>query len=305
MPDISSQIVTWTEADRAIGEVVLQRAGKNLKPALLAAYQVMDPSLKELPDNVWQDERRKFDYIARGNFPAQYFEQQAVITKNIASKSDFVSYLSKTYAAYAAGLASGLVRERKWSDAKIDVLMTSLMRSVFSDASVVMYDFFRILNEEADRQRAIVEAERLAVQEERLAKAAEQAQAVAALGAGRSFAHPASAELRSGRGGSRHSRSAPCGGLCGRPQGVARTPGPGPNWCDRGVAPYRFTQAYLECLGYGIIRLAAPWMVGPSYQQSRAPSAELAVRQQRMKRKRPQQRRQSPKLPEPSRRALQ
>ncbi|MBU1305200.1 MAG: methyl-accepting chemotaxis protein [Alphaproteobacteria bacterium] len=144
----------------------------------------MDPSLKDLPENVWQDERRKFDYIARGNFPAQYFEQQAVITKNIASKSDFVSYLSKTYAAYAAGLASGLVRERKWSDAKIDVLMTSLMRSVFSDASVVMYDFFRILNEEADKQRAIVEAERLAVQEERQAKAAEQAKAVAALGAG-------------------------------------------------------------------------------------------------------------------------
>ncbi|MGV8831455.1 MAG: methyl-accepting chemotaxis protein [Devosia sp.] len=184
MSDISAQIVTWNEADRAIGEVVLQRASKNLKPALLAAYQVMDPSLKELPEAVWQDERRKFDYIARGNFPAEYFKQQAVITANIASKSDFVSYLSKTYAAYAAGLAAGLVRERKWSDAKIDVLMLSLMRSVFSDASVVMFDFFRILNEATDKERALVEAERLAVQQERAASAAQTAIAVAALGAG-------------------------------------------------------------------------------------------------------------------------
>ena len=184
MADIVDQIVTWGESDRAIGETVFLRAGKNVKAALLAAYQVIDPTLKALPDDVWADEERKFAFIARGNFPPEYFTQQAVITQNIASRLDYVTYMSKTYAAYAAGLATGLVRERKWSDPAIDVLMTSLMRSVFSDASVVMFNFFKVINDAADKERALVEAERQAVQAERSRAAAEQAAAVAALGIG-------------------------------------------------------------------------------------------------------------------------
>ena len=184
LADISEQIVTWGEDERKIGETVFLRAGQNLKAALLAAYQVMDPSLTQLPEHVWQDEQRKFAFIARGNFPPQYFEQQAVITANIASSLDYVTYLSKTYAAYASGLALGLARNRKWSDPSLDVLMDSLMRSVFSDASVVIYNFFKVLNDQADKERAVVEAERQAVQRERADAAARQAEAVAALGLG-------------------------------------------------------------------------------------------------------------------------
>ncbi len=166
MSDIKNDIVTWNDADRQIGEIVHHRAGKHLEQALLEAYRVIDPTLKTLPRDVWEDEKRKFAFIARGNFPKEYFEQQSVITTNISSSLDFATYLSKTYAAYAAGLASGLVKEKAWNEKNSDALMLSLMRSVFSDASVVMFYYFQILTAQADEARAVVEAERLRVTEE-------------------------------------------------------------------------------------------------------------------------------------------
>ena len=116
MSDIQTKIVTWNEHDRALGEIVHKRAGKHLESALLSAYRVIDPTLQALPKEVWENEKRKFSFIARGNFPPEYFEQQAVITENISSSLDFATYLSKTYAAYAAGLASGLMKEKSWNE---------------------------------------------------------------------------------------------------------------------------------------------------------------------------------------------
>ncbi len=164
--DIKTKIVTWSDRDREVGEIVHKRAGKHLESALLNAYRIIDPSLKALPRDVWENEKKKFSFIARGNFPAEYFEQQAVITQNISSSLDFATYLSKTYAAYAAGLASGLMKEKGWNEKNSDELMLSLMKSVFSDASVVMFNYFQVLNAKADEERAVVEAERLAVVEE-------------------------------------------------------------------------------------------------------------------------------------------
>ncbi|WP_168076155.1 methyl-accepting chemotaxis protein [Caulobacter sp. SSI4214] len=166
MSDIKEKIVTWNEHDRSVGEVVYKRAGKHLETALLNAYRVIDPSLKALPHDVFENEKRKFAFIARGNFPSEYFEQQAVITENISNSLDFATYLSKTYAAYAAGLASGLMKEKAWNEKHSDELMLSLMRSVFSDASVVMFYYFQVLNARADEERAVVEAERQRVAEE-------------------------------------------------------------------------------------------------------------------------------------------
>ena len=164
--DIKTKIVTWSDRDQEIGEVVHKRAGKHLENALLNAYRVIDPSLKSLPRDVWENEKKKFSFIARGNFPSEYFEQQAVITENISSSLDFATYLSKTYAAYAAGLASGLMKEKGWNEKNSDELMLSLMKSVFSDASVVMFYYFQVLNAKADEERAIVEAERKVVADE-------------------------------------------------------------------------------------------------------------------------------------------
>jgi hypothetical protein len=167
--DIKTQITTWNTHDREIGELVHERAGKHLEKALLGAYQVIDPSLTALPRDVWENEKKKFSFIARGNFPDEYFEQQAVITENISSSLDYATYLSKTYAAYAAGLASGLMKEKRWNEKNSDELMRSLMRSIFSDASVVMFNYFQILTAKADEERAIVEAERKLVADEQSA----------------------------------------------------------------------------------------------------------------------------------------
>ncbi|MFN6980413.1 MAG: methyl-accepting chemotaxis protein [Brevundimonas sp.] len=169
MSDIKTKITTWNTHDREIGELVHKRAGKHLEKALLGAYQVIDPSLTALPHDVWENEKKKFAFIARGNFPDEYFEQQAVITENISSSLDYATYLSKTYAAYAAGLASGLMNEKRWNEKNSDELMLSLMRSVFSDASVVMFNYFQILTANADEERAIVEAERQLVADEQSA----------------------------------------------------------------------------------------------------------------------------------------
>ena len=176
MSDIRSKIVTWSESDRVRAEKVYKRAEKHVNAALLDAYRVINPSLENLPQDVLANERRKFAYIAKGNFPAEYFDQQAVITANIASSLDFATYLSRTYAAYAAGLASGLMKERSLFDKDSDALMLSLMRSVFSDASVVMANYFEILTAQADAEREAVEAERRAV-------AAEQATVVGTMAA--------------------------------------------------------------------------------------------------------------------------
>ncbi|MFN4069571.1 MAG: methyl-accepting chemotaxis protein, partial [Brevundimonas aurantiaca] len=166
MSDISEKIVTWNAQQREVGEVVYKRAGKHLEQALLDAYRVIDPTLDALPRDVWENEKRKFAFISRGDFPPEYFEQQAVITENISSSLDYATYLSKTYAAYAAGLASGLMKEKPWNEKADHALMLSLMRSVFSDASVVMFNYFQILNAKADEERALVEAERRRVAEE-------------------------------------------------------------------------------------------------------------------------------------------
>ncbi len=166
MSDIREKIVTWGEKDREVGAIVYQRAGKHLEGALLNAYRVIDPSLKELPRDVFENEKRKFAFIAKGNFPSEYFDQQEIITTNISNSLDFATYLSKTYAAYAAGLASGLVKEKGWVEKNSDELMLSLMKSVFSDASVVMFYYFQLLNAKADEERAVIEAERRRVADE-------------------------------------------------------------------------------------------------------------------------------------------
>ncbi|KAK0343949.1 hypothetical protein LTR94_016392 [Friedmanniomyces endolithicus] len=159
MSDISEKIVTWNAQQREVGEVVYKRAGKHLEQALLDAYRVIDPTLDALPRDVWENEKRKFAFISRGDFPPEYFEQQAVITENISSSLDYATYLSKTYAAYAAGLASGLMKEKPWNEKADHALMLSLMR-------VVMFNYFQILNAKADEERALVEAERRRVAEE-------------------------------------------------------------------------------------------------------------------------------------------
>ena len=184
MSDIKTRITSWNTHDREIGEVVHKRAGKHLEKALLGAYQVIDPSLTALPNDVWENEKKKFSFIARGDFPNEYFQQQAVITENISSSLDYATYLSKTYAAYAAGLASGLTKEKRWNDKNADELMLSLMRSVFSDASVVMFNYFQILTAKADEERALVETERQRAADEQSAVVAALADSLKRLAQG-------------------------------------------------------------------------------------------------------------------------
>jgi methyl-accepting chemotaxis protein len=113
-----------------------------------------------MPADVLAGEERKFAYIARGNFGDDYFAQQEIIAKGLATQVDYVRYLSHVYAAYATGLTQTLLKEKPWFKGDRDKLIESLMRSVLSDISVVMYHFFAHLTKQADDARAITDAER-------------------------------------------------------------------------------------------------------------------------------------------------
>ncbi|MDD2706228.1 MAG: methyl-accepting chemotaxis protein, partial [Acidocella sp.] len=160
MADIKQKLTIWSQADQATGDKVYQLVHKNLEAILLKAYQAADPTLRKMPAEALAREEKKFAYIARGNFCDGYFEQQEAISKGLAAKLDYVRYLTGAYAAYAAGLTQTLINEKGWFKGDRDQLIESLMRSVFSDASVVMCHYFDHLSKQAADERAVVEAER-------------------------------------------------------------------------------------------------------------------------------------------------
>ena len=166
MSDIKKQLTPWPATDQATGKMVYRLVHKNLEAVLLKAYQEADPSLRKLPADVLANEERKFSYIARGDFCDGYFAQQEVITNELTAKVDYVRYLSKVYAAYAAGLTQTLMKEKPWFKGDRDKLIEALMRSVLSDVSVVMYHYFAHLTKQADEARAVTEAERARSAEE-------------------------------------------------------------------------------------------------------------------------------------------
>jgi methyl-accepting chemotaxis protein len=184
MSELSNKIPVWGEADRATGEIVHARAGKHVDHALLMAYRAVDPSLTAVPADILAVERRKFACISRGNFSPEYFADQEIITRNLAGQVDFITYLRGAYAYYAAGLVSGLVKEKRWTEKNSDELTVSLMRSVMTDAAVVMHFYFEAINAKADAERAAADAERARNEAERARLAAQQAKAVKALGDG-------------------------------------------------------------------------------------------------------------------------
>lgn len=170
MSEIERQLKSWRLEDQAAGDNVFRFVEKHLESILLKAYQAADPSLTRLPSETLANEKRKFEFIAHGNFSTGYFDQQAIISKGLASKVDYVQYLSSVYANYAAGLVSALIKESGWFNKNKDQLILSLMKSIFSDVSVVMHHYFEHLTNQAVEARAGEEASK--------AKAAEQDQDV-------------------------------------------------------------------------------------------------------------------------------
>lgn len=158
---IEDEITQWSAEQRRIGAEVKKRVSREgLYQALMGAYTAIDPTLKELPEEVWQNEQKKFSHISEGDFSPGYFTEQAKIIKHIASQVNFPKYL-EAYAAWAGGLNVALVDAcDDISPAERAKLILSLMSSVFVDVAVTMHNFFAALQAKADEERAEFDRQR-------------------------------------------------------------------------------------------------------------------------------------------------
>ncbi len=177
MKPIKESIHPWSDQQKQVGADVLRYVEKDLRNVLLDAYRAVMPDMRELPEDVFQQELRKLRFISRGDFSDQYLSEQAAIAAKIAETADFAAYLGG-YADYAGGLVVSLVDGIRWKGAaKRREMIQTLMRAVFSDVAVAMFHFFA---HDADRLKRAQES----FNAERAKAAEEQAEAVRRLGAG-------------------------------------------------------------------------------------------------------------------------
>jgi len=111
MKPINESIHQWSDKQKQVGTDVLRHVEKHLRGILLDAYRAVMPDMQELPEEIYQKELRKLQFISCGNFSEQYFTEQAMIAANIAKTTDYVTYLAPGYANYAGGLMASLVDE--------------------------------------------------------------------------------------------------------------------------------------------------------------------------------------------------
>ena len=183
MISIQDKFTSWQGQDRELGEIVHARISKHLESILLKAYQGVDPSLQAVPASVLETEQRKFACVTRGEFSDTFFDEQQKIIADISSKTDFVDYLMGGYVPYATGLVTTLMKESKWPDRQREALMASLIRSIFSETTVVVHFYFSELNKIAEAERAAAEAERRKAEAERANVAAEDKRSIEVLSA--------------------------------------------------------------------------------------------------------------------------
>jgi methyl-accepting chemotaxis protein len=152
MTKIEDKIKPWPADRRAVGEAVRDHVLPQLRAVLKTAYASV--GMTDLPEEVLQQEERKFKRIATGDFSPEYFAEQAVIARNIATQVSYPDYLSG-YAFYGGGLVCALADKMKWKNKKArDAFIISLMQSIFADVAVAMNHFFAEENERLERERA-------------------------------------------------------------------------------------------------------------------------------------------------------
>lgn len=160
MIDLKKALPSWSSADQKTGQTVWNAVNGDLEKILLRAYRASDSSLQAMKSDVLSEEVKKFSYISQGNFCDDYFAVQERIANRLAGEVDYIRYLSQVYAQYVSGLVETLVKKKSLFSGNRNQLIESLIRSVMSDISVVMYHYFIQLNKVADEARAAAQAER-------------------------------------------------------------------------------------------------------------------------------------------------
>ncbi len=145
---IEDELPQWSSAQREVGREVHDLVIGNLREILLRAYQTNRPDIQAIPDELFEMERRKIGFIAKGEFSPEYFGEQAKIARRLAQGINFAKYLLG-YGSYAAELMHTLSENLvDADDNKRREMFHSLMRSVFADVATSMFHFFAVEAEE-------------------------------------------------------------------------------------------------------------------------------------------------------------
>ena len=153
---IRDVIKPWGDADRRVGEQVHDLVLPRLRDILLSAYRQVDASMPAVPDDLYAAEKAKFGFIARGDFSDDYFALQSQLAENIASMTDYATYL-RGYAVYCGKMVAELLDASQDETAENRNRMAeSAIASVFADLTVTMGEYFRKEAEEDARARAVL-----------------------------------------------------------------------------------------------------------------------------------------------------
>lgn len=152
METIKSKFKSWDHGDKELGEIVQKRVSGRLDDVISKTYQVVYKGKKSSSEEI-ERERKKFSHIVRGEFGDGYFDCLELIIKDISGHLDLTDYLVGAYATYATGLVNALIKSGRLLDPQRDVLIASLMRSVFSDVAAVVHYFVEAANQKAEAEK--------------------------------------------------------------------------------------------------------------------------------------------------------
>lgn len=141
MSYLTDRLPTWSQDQRAVGEVVYRRAGKGLEKALLASWRAFGQNVNSVPPDQLEVERAKLKRVVTGDLSPEFLQSMEEVIRSVSKNTDIVNWLGKGYAPFAAALINTLLDNTMPFDPRRPALIESLMRSIFIDAAVVVHHF--------------------------------------------------------------------------------------------------------------------------------------------------------------------
>lgn len=141
--------------DRALSHKIRDALEPHLIEILLMTYKngAIPVEWDVVPDHLEKMERFKFNKIMSDEFDAEYVQTQSQITQRVSQNIDYFDYMFG-YHSYSTALIIAFNKYMpKALEPQRDRCIKLIQRAVFIDASVVMYHFFNIANEDAAKKR--------------------------------------------------------------------------------------------------------------------------------------------------------
>lgn len=147
------RIIRFSTGDSEMGQHIREMLEPHLEDMINFTYQNGTKPVDVLPPELMAAEKFKFGKIVPGHFDAQYLGAQEKISERLAQSIDFFDYMFG-YHAYATSLVTTLINNMpKKFESQRDAYVKLVLRSVFTDAAVTLWHFFRVAQNDAAKQR--------------------------------------------------------------------------------------------------------------------------------------------------------